>query len=138
MARNFGNDTLFPGRGLADRIVEGEGSIENAAADLPAIRHLAERRRIQRRRHCRVDGFDRSEDRDFGRLHADHMREIDGVADDVGLFLEGGGDVDSGIGNDERCRPARHVHDIGMADPSFGAKACSGRDYRAHQFIRVQ
>ena len=52
------------------------------------------------------------------------------------LFLQRRRDVDGGIGNQQRARIARHVHQIDVADPPFGAQAASRRHDRMHAVHR--
>ena len=52
-AGHLGFDALDP-RGFGiDRVIEGKRSVENAAGDLPAVGHLAERGRFDGRRNLR-------------------------------------------------------------------------------------
>ena len=51
---------------LADRVVERQWAVENAAGDLSALGHLAKRRGVDRGRHLRSHRFDRGENRDLG------------------------------------------------------------------------
>ena len=77
-----------------DGVVEGQRPVEHAAGDLPAIGHLAERRRLDRRGDFRGHGFDRRQDRDARRLPKPDLRvEIDRVLDDVALGVEIGKDL---------------------------------------------
>ena len=58
-------------RGLeADRVVERQRAVEDAAGDLAAVGHLAQRGRLDRRRHLRIDRLHRREDRHLRRLEA--------------------------------------------------------------------
>src|SRR3546814_1858926 len=82
------DDPFLPGRGLADRVVEGEGTVEDAAADLAPVGHLAKSGRVERRGQVGIDRLDRGEDGDLGRGDADDMREVDRVANDVGFVLQ--------------------------------------------------
>ena len=65
-ARHRRADALGARRVLADRVVEGQRSVEDAALDLAAIGHLAQRRRVERRADVRIDRLDRREDRHLG------------------------------------------------------------------------
>ena len=58
-----------------------------------------------------------------GDAEADLREQIDRVLDDVALGIEIGGDVDRGVGDEQRLRMGRHVHDEDMADPPGGAQA---------------
>src|SRR3546814_13233023 len=78
-------EPFLPGGGLADRVVEGEGTVEDAAADLAPVGHLAKSGRVERRGQVGLDRLDRGEYGDLGRGDADDMREGDRVANDVGF-----------------------------------------------------
>ena len=65
-AGDLRTDALDPGRLRVDRVVERERTVEKAAGDLPAVRHLAERGRLDGRRDLRRHGLDRRQDRDPG------------------------------------------------------------------------
>ena len=79
------------------------------AGDLAAVGHLAQRRRLDRRRHLRVDRLHRAQDRDAHLGDAQRMREVDRVLHDVDLVLQRRRDVHRGVGDDQRRRrgPAR-------------------------------
>jgi hypothetical protein len=64
------------------------------------------------------------------------VREVDGIAHDVRLFRQRGGDVDGGIGDDERTRVRRRLHHEAMAHAAPAAKR-AGHD-GAHQLVGVQ
>ncbi len=81
----------------ADRVVERERPVEDAAGDLAAIGHLAQRARLDRRRHLRIDGLHRRQDRDAHLRKAHRVREVDRVLDDVDLVLHRRRDVDRGV-----------------------------------------
>ena len=83
----------------ADRVVEGQRSVELAADDLAALGHLAQGRGVDGRRNLAGHGLDRREDRDLGVL-LEGERQIDDVLDDVDLGIEVGKDVDRRIGDD--------------------------------------
>src|SRR3546814_7751295 len=97
-------DTLLPGRGRADRVVEGERTVEDAAADLAPVGHLAKSGRVERRGQVWIDRLDRGKDGDLGRGDADDMREIDRIANDVGFVLQRRYYVDGRIGDEDRKR----------------------------------
>ena len=63
------------------------------------------------------------EDRDPRRAEADLREEVDGVLDDVALGVEVGEDIDRGIGDEQRFRIGRHVHDEDVADAPRRAQA---------------
>ena len=58
--------------------------------------------------------------------------------DDVGLVLQRGGDVDRRIGDEQRLRIGRHVHDEHVADAPCGADAGVFVNHLAHQLIGVE
>src|SRR6476646_3945355 len=113
-------DALDACRLGADRVVESKRTIEIAAGDLAAIRHLA-----QRRRFCgggdgwgyRLDG---GEDGDLGNPEAKPGVKIDGVLDDVALGHEVWRDVHRGIGDKQGLRMAGNVHHDDMAAAASG------------------
>src|SRR5690349_7525761 len=65
-----GFDPLDPRSLRADRIVEGKRTIELPARDLPAIGHLAQSRRLDRRWDACGHRLDGREDRDFRRAES--------------------------------------------------------------------
>ena len=138
MPGDLGNDPLDTRSGDGDGVVEGQRPVEQAASDLAAIGHLAQRRSVQRGRHRRADRLDRGQDRDLGFAHADHLRQLDGVADDVCLLFQSRGDIDRRIGDDERARIGRCLQQEAMADPALGAQPRCCRNQRGHQFVGVQ
>src|SRR3546814_11979943 len=69
------DDPFLPGRGLADRVVEGEGTVEDAAADLAPVGHLAKSGRVERRGQVGIDRLDSGEDGDLGRGYAGEDRK---------------------------------------------------------------
>ena len=101
-----------------------------------AILHSA--RRVERRRHLRIDRLDRGQDRDLRLLHAERHREIDRVLADVDLVLERRRDVDRRVGDDEDLVVGRHVHDEHVADAPAGAQPGLLRHDRAEQLVAVQ
>ena len=120
------------------RVVEGERSVEDAAGDLAAVGHLAERRRVDGRADVGRNGLDRREDRDPRRDDAERDDEVDGVLDDVALVDQRRIDGDGRVGDEERPRIGRRVDREHVADAPRGAQAGLGRDDRVHQFVRVQ
>ena len=135
---NRRSDVLDLGRAEIDGVVEGERPVQDAARDLAAVGHLAERRGFDGGRNLRVHGFHGGQDGDPNGLDAERMREIDGVLDDVDLVLQGRGDVDRRIGHDQGRLMARHVHDEAMADPARRPQATVPADDSRHQLVRVQ
>ena len=95
-------DNLLDRRGLGtDRIVERQRAVEQAAGDLPAVRHLAQGRGLDGRGHLGVDGFHRAEDRDADFVDAHRVGQVDRVLHDVDLDLQGRSDVDRRVGDDQ-------------------------------------
>ena len=122
-AGDLGLDALDPRRLGIDGIVEGERPVEDAAGDLAAVGHLAERRGIDGRGNLRRHRLDGGKNGNPRRAEADLGEEIDDVLDDVALGVEVGGDVDGRVGDEQRLGVGRHVHDEDMADPPRGAQA---------------
>ena len=85
-----------------------------------------------------VDRFHRREDRHLRRRAAKRMGEIDRVLDDVHLVLQGRGDVDCRIGDDERLVEGRHIHDEAMADAPVGAQPRVALHHGAHQLVGME
>ena len=75
----------------------------------------------------------------MGCVDAQDVGEVDGVLDDVDLVLQVGADVDGGVGDEQRARIGRHVHDEHVAD---APRRCAGRWPTAttarHQLVGVQ
>ena len=117
---------------------KASGPSRIAARDLPAVGHLAQRRRVDGRGNLRRHGFDRRQDRDPRRAEADRGEQIDRVLDDVALGIEVGKDVDRGIGDEQRFGIGRHVHDEDVADAPRGAQAGLREATCAHQLVGVQ
>ncbi len=127
------------GRGVhVDRIVEGERSVEDAAADLPAIGHLAQRRRVERGLHVRIHGLDRREDRDARLRDAEYVREVDRVLGNVALGLQVRGDVHRGVGDHQHALVRRHVEHEHVTDPPLGTQPGRRGDHRAHDLVGVE
>ena len=117
---------------------KASGPSRIAAGDLAAIGHLAQRRRLDRRRYLRGHRLDRRKDRDARRAQADLREQVDRVLDDVALGVEIGKDVDGGIGDEQGFGIGRNVHDEDVADPPRSAQPGGGRGDRAHEFVGVQ
>ena len=131
-------DALHPGGLLADRVVEGQRPVEQAALDLAAVGHLAQARRVDRRRHLGRDRLDGGENRDLRPLHVERDREVDRVLADVGLVFQRRRDVDRRVGHDQDLVIGRHVHDEDVADAPADAQAGLLRHDRAQQLVGVQ
>ncbi len=103
-----------------------------------AVHHLAERRRLDGRGHLGVDRLHRRENRHPDLRRTQGMRQVDRVLQDVGLFLQRGGDVDRGVGDDQAVFAARHVHHEAMADAARGAQPGLAPHHRGHELVGVQ
>ena len=123
MAGDRAGDALDRGRLGVDRIVEGERPVDDGAFDLPTVGHLAQGRRVQRRRHVGVDGLHGGQHSDARLGHAQRMGAVDGIADDIGLGGQVRCDVDGRVGNEERARIGRNIHDEDMRHATIGAQA---------------
>ena len=109
------------------------------AGDLAAVGHLAQRRGLDGRRHLRVDGLHRREDRHRalrrtaararGRSRSGRCATL---SSSVGAMLTAASVMISAV------RVARHVHDEAVADAARGAQAAFALDHRAHQLVGVQ
>ena len=108
----------------ADRGIEGQRAVEDAAGDLAAVGHLAQRRRVEGGRDLGVDGFDGREQRDLGLGNAERVGQVDGVLHDVNLVFEFRLDVDGGVGDEQGARVGRRIHDEDVGD---AARRCAGR-----------
>ena len=126
-------------RGIGrDGVIKGQWPVEHTSGDLATIGHLAQCRSIQGRKHARVDGLDRREDRHLGLGNADGVRQVDGVAHDVGLDFERRSDIDGGVGDDEGPRVAGRLHDVTVRQSTLGAQAGFGRQDGTQVLIAVQ
>ena len=106
----------------ADGVVERQWTIEQATPDLPALGHLAQRGRVERRLHLRIDRLDGGQDRDLRFLDTEGHGEIDGVLADIDLVLQRRRDVDRRVGDHQDLVVRRDVHDEHVADASAGAQ----------------
>ena len=84
-------DLLDPGRAQVDGVVQRQRPVEHAAGDLAALGHLAQRRGLDRRRHLRIDGLHRRQDRHLGLFPTQRARQVDRVLHDVHLVLAASG-----------------------------------------------
>jgi len=131
-------DALGGGRLGADCVVEGERSVEDAAADLAALGHLAQARSVDGGGNLAGHGLHRGKDRHFWRCEPQPVGEVDGVLADVDLVFQGGKDVHRRVGDEQRLVVGRYVHDEDVADAPLGAQARRpGHDF-GHQLVGVQ
>jgi len=72
-------------------------------------RRVAQGRGIRRGGHVRIHRLDRRQDCHAWPRQTECMRDIDGIAHDVGFLLQRRGDVDRRIGDDERARVDRRL-----------------------------
>ena len=122
-ARDRRVDLLDRRRLEADRVVERERAVEDAAGDLAAVGHLAQRRRLDRRRHLRVDRLHRRQDRDphLRRRRSACARSIafctmSTLSSSVGAMLTAASVMISA------SAMRRHVHHEAVADAPRGAQ----------------
>ena len=135
-AGDVGHDALGARSGGRHGVVESERSVEDGAFDLAAVGHLAQRRGIERGGHVRIDGLDRREDGNARAREAERVREVDRVAYDVRLVGERRRDVERGVGDDERPRIRRRLHQEAVAHATPGAQRA--RNHGTHQLVGVQ
>ena len=124
-------DPLGAGRFHADGVVHGERPVDDAALDLAALGHLAQRRRVQGGGDLKVHRLDRREDADLRRAHPQRQRQVDGVLHDVDLRLQGREDVDRGVGHEQGPLEARDVHHEDVADAAAGPQPSGRLDHLA-------
>ena len=132
------DEMLDLGRLDADGGIEGQRAIEDAAGDLAAIGHLAQRRRVERGLDLGVDRLDGREQRNLGLGNAQRMGQVDGVLHDVNLVFELRLDVDGRVGDQQGARIGRRIHDEDMADAARGAQAGIALHGDLHQLVGVQ
>src|SRR4029077_19918494 len=89
--------TLNPGRLGVDCVVECERTVKNCSSDLPAVGHLAEGSRVDRRWYLSGDRFDRGENRNTRLAKADLREQIDRVLNNIAFGVEVGKDIDRSI-----------------------------------------
>ena len=76
--------------------------------------------------------------RDPRRAKPDLREQVDRVLDDVALGIEVRKDVDRRVGDEQRLRIGRHVHDEDVTDATRGAQPGLSRRHLAHQLIGMQ
>jgi hypothetical protein len=119
-------------------VVEGQRAVEQAAGDLAAVGHLAQRGGVERGLHLELTVSTAARIATLGSAMLQHVRQVDGVLHDVDLGFEVGRDVDRGVGDEQQARVGRHVHQEDVADAARGAQAGGLVDDFAHQFVGVQ
>ena len=132
------NQLLDVGGLLADGGIEGQRPVEDAAGDLAAIGHLAQRRRVERGLDLGIDRLDGRQQRHLGLGNAQRVGQVDGVLHDVDLVFELGRDVDGRVGDEQGARVGRRVHDEHVADAAGGAQAGVAGHGGLHQLVGVQ
>src|SRR5581483_10542036 len=96
-AGNFGFDAFDSRCFEIDRVVESQRAINDTAADLAAIGHLAQRRRFDGGWDFWRYRLDRRQDRHPRRSNAYLIAQIDHVLDDVALGIEVRKYIDGGV-----------------------------------------
>ena len=117
-------NALNPGRLGVDCVVEREWTVEDRSSDLPAVGHLAEGSRVDRRWYLSGDGFDRGENRNTRLAKADLREQIDRVLNNIAFGVEVGKDIDRSISDEQCFRVRRHIHDEHVAYPPFSTQTC--------------
>jgi len=135
IAGNRRLDALGLGGEQRNRIVEGKRAVEQAAPDLAAIGHLAQRGGVNGGADLGSDGLHRRQDGHLGLGQTEHMGELDRVLDDVDLIFEGGRDHDRRVGDHQRVRVGRHVGEKDVTDAASGAQVLDDLD---HHLVGVQ
>ncbi len=134
-----GETSFLIGSGLlAHRGVEGQRPVENAARDLAAVGHLAQRGRVERGLDLGIHGFDGRQQSHFGLGDAQRVRQVDGVLHDVDLVFELGRDVDGRVGNEQGARIGRRIHDEDVRDAPRRAQAGIALHGGLEQLVGVQ
>jgi hypothetical protein len=122
-----------------DRVVEGERPVDDAAGDLPAVGHLAQRRGIERRRHAGLTVSTAARIATFGlAMPMACARGRSRSARCRALASQRRRDIDGGVGDQQRLRVGRHVQHEDVADAPRGAQAVLAADHLGHQFVGVQ
>src|ERR1039458_10360436 len=119
-----GRDQLLDAGGLfADGGVEGQRAVEDAAGDLAAVGHLAERGGVECGLDLGVHVLDGREQRHLGFGNSERVGQLDRILDDVNLVFKLGLDVDGGVCDEQRTGVSRRVHDEDVGDAAGGAQA---------------
>ena len=72
------------------------------------------------------------------RPYAQRMRQVDRVLHDVNFVFEIGRNVDRRIGDKQRARVSRRIHNEHMRNSSRRAQACVALHHRLQQLVSVQ
>lgn len=121
-ARHVRAYALDAGRVRADGVVQRQRAVQQAAGDLAAVGHLAQRGRLNGAGNAGRDLFHRRQDGHARLAQAQPVMQVDHVADDVGLGFQVGEDVDRRVGDEQRFRVGGHFHDEHMADAAAAAR----------------
>ena len=131
-------ELLDAGGLFANRGIEGERPVEDAAGDLSAVGHLAKRGGL----HCGGDFGIHSlyggKQCDLGLGNAEGVSEIYSVLYDVNLVFKLGLDIDGGIGDEQGPGIGGGVHHEHVADAAGGAEAGFALHGSFHQLVRMQ
>jgi hypothetical protein len=131
-------DALGLGGDQRHGVVESQRAVEQAALDLAAVGHLAQRGGVDGGLDLGIDGFDRREDRHLG-FGVPMMCARSMAFWMMSTFSSSvGSDVDRRVGDHHRARVGRHVHQEDVADAALGAQAGAAGDDLGHQFVGVQ
>ena len=129
---------LDPRRLLVHRNVEIQRTIDDAADDLPAIRHLGERGRINGRGHLRIHRLDGCEDRNLGLRDSQRPCQDDRVLDDVTLLIQIGSDIYCGVADDDATGIGRRCEDKAVAQKAVRSQAVLALNDSMHILICMQ
>ena len=113
----------MPGRRFADGIVQGQRSVDDDALELSPIRHLGQRRRVDRARHVGVHGFHRRQHRHLHRVDAQSLKDARRVLDDIRFLRQRRHDVHPAVGHADQPVKTVQLEHRQMAEHSPGAQA---------------
>ena len=136
--RDLRLDALDLCRRRIDRVVESKRSIKNAIGNLSSLRHLAEGCCLDCRWDLRRYRLDGREDCDPRLAETNQCEEVNRILNDVPLGIEIRKDIDGRIGDEERLRMARHVHNENVADPPGGSQTGTRAGNCSHELVGVQ
>ena len=137
LPRHLGGNPLDAHGVHGDGVVEGQRAVELRRRDLATVGHLAQGRGVQRGGDAGRHGFHGRQDRHLGHGGAQHAREIDGVLDDVGLFLQRGADVDGRVRDQQGLAVQRHIEAEHVRQAAARAQGRL-RQHGLEQLVRVQ